>query len=99
MERKRKGKALHAETRLVDHSKEKQVNIGVEPPLTIRRNTLISDQLTSRTSRSDPKMKRSKIANDTINGGPVQDVQIWTDGSAKNGNQNRGSGVLIFGKW
>ena len=43
-------------------------------------------------------MKRNKIANDNINSLPVPDVQIWTDGSAKNGNENGGSGALIFGK-
>ena len=93
-----RGKALHAKTRLVDHSKEKQVNIGLVPPWTVRRNVTISDQLTSQTSRRDPKVKRNKIANDTINSLPAPDVQIWTDGSAKNGNEDGGSGVLIFGK-
>ena len=93
-----RGKALHAKTRLVDHSKEKQVNIGLVPPWTVRKNVTISDQLTSQTSRRDPKEKRNKIANDTINSLPAPDVQIWTDGSAKNGNEDGGSGVLIFGK-
>jgi ribonuclease HI len=47
------------------------------------------------TTRDDPPEVRHRAATSTLNGLPIPDISIWSDGSATEGYKNGGGGIFI----
>ena len=82
----------------INECERENLEINKHPPwihTNSYQNITFNNSLAEKIKKSDAKDRIQNVWNNTYNSLPKANIEIWTDGSAINGTNNGGSGIVI----